>query len=106
LRVERVQYDAGLDHDLVRANRNDSAEMATEIEHQSASERPTSGIGSSPARMHGDPVLRRIADQGDHIVLAPGDDDTQRINFVKTGVVSERRTIKGLEIEFPLDDSP
>ena len=106
LRIEEVEHDARLNDDVVRLDRDDSAKMATEIDHQPGTQRSAPCIRPGPSGMHGNPVFRRVSDDGHYIVLAPRDDHPQRIDLVNTRVMSVRCTIEGLEIEFPLDDAP
>ena len=60
----------------------------------------------APRTWIGNPVLRRVTDDGHDVVLAARHDHAQRIDLVQARVVGVREPIQGLEIEVPVDQSP
>ena len=106
LGVEHVQDHPGLDDDVVRPHAHDPAEMAAEVDHQPGAERLPRQAGPGPPRMERDRVLRRVPDQGDDVLVRPGDYRAQGVDLVEAGVVRVRRAPDRLEQEFAAEDAP
>jgi hypothetical protein len=103
--VQDVENDSWLDDDPVRTDRNDSPEMAAEINDETRAESLASQAGSCPSGVERDRVLGGIADEGCDVLTRPRDDDTEGVNLVKTRVVRVRGPLDRLEEKFAAEDT-
>jgi hypothetical protein len=106
LSIQHVEYDPRLDHNMLRADRDDLAEMAAHVDNQPRTQRPTAGVSPGPTQMNRNMILGRIANDVHHVIFISWNDHSQRIDLVKTCIVRVGSSLQGLEIKVAPDYSP